>query len=148
VRSTRCEASHYVIFSNFLPFYSAQIFTAPCSQTTSVCSSLSLVSFLGAVRLSPLSTSTTNWPIIPVPDDDKFVAVGGMTGRGNRTTRRKLAPLLLCPPQIPYDLTWATAVGSWQRSARALAQHLCCSFNVRDLSHPCRIMGKIIVSYF
>jgi hypothetical protein len=28
-------------------------------------------------------------------------------GRGNRSTRRKPAPAPLCPPQIPYDLTWA-----------------------------------------
>jgi hypothetical protein len=37
-------------------------------------------------------------------------------GRGYRCTRRKSAPVPLCPPQIPYDLTWArtqaTAVGS------------------------------------
>jgi hypothetical protein len=35
-------------------------------------------------------------------------AVGGMRiGRGNRSTPRKLAPVPLCPPQIPHDLTWA-----------------------------------------
>jgi hypothetical protein len=35
-------------------------------------------------------------------------AVGGMRiGRGNRSTRRKPAPVTLCPPQIPHDLTWA-----------------------------------------
>jgi hypothetical protein len=28
-------------------------------------------------------------------------------GRGNRSTRRKPAPVPLCPPQIPHDLTWA-----------------------------------------
>jgi hypothetical protein len=27
--------------------------------------------------------------------------------RGNRSTRRKPAPVPLCPPQIPYELTWA-----------------------------------------
>jgi hypothetical protein len=26
-------------------------------------------SFLGWVRLSPLGTSATNWPIVPAPDD-------------------------------------------------------------------------------
>jgi hypothetical protein len=49
-------------------------------------------------------------------DDDECGAVGGMTGRGNRSIRRKLAPGLLCPPQIPHDLTRArtraAAVGS------------------------------------
>jgi hypothetical protein len=37
-------------------------------------------------------------------------------GRGNRSTRRKPAPVPLCPPQIPHDLNWdrtrAAAVGS------------------------------------
>jgi hypothetical protein len=51
-------------------------------------------------------------------DDDEWGAVSGMrTGRGNRSTWRKPAPVPLCPPQIPYDLTWAqtwaAAVGSW-----------------------------------
>jgi hypothetical protein len=38
-------------------------------------------------------------------DDDECGAVGGMRiGRGNRSTRRKPAPVPLCPPQIPHDL--------------------------------------------
>jgi hypothetical protein len=70
------------------------------------------------VRLSPLGTSATNWPIVPVPDDDDACgAVSGMKiGSGNGSTRRKSAPVPLCPPQIPHDLTWvrtlAAAVGS------------------------------------
>jgi hypothetical protein len=41
-------------------------------------------------------------------DDDKCGAVSGMRiGRGNRSSRRKHAPVPLCPPQIPHDLTWA-----------------------------------------
>jgi hypothetical protein len=40
-------------------------------------------------------------------DDDVCGAVGGMTDRGNRNTRRKSAPVPLCPPQIPYDLAQA-----------------------------------------
>jgi hypothetical protein len=63
------------------------------------------------VRLSPLGTSATDWPIVPAPDDDdddECGAVGGMrTGRGNRITRRKPAPVPLFQPQIPHDLTWA-----------------------------------------
>jgi hypothetical protein len=42
-------------------------------------------------------------------------------GRGNRSTWRKLAPVPLCPPQIPHDLTWArtraSAVGSRRLTA-------------------------------
>jgi hypothetical protein len=54
------------------------------------------------VRLSPLGTSATNWPIAPVPDDgdddDECGVVGGMKiGRENRNTRRKPAPVPLCP---------------------------------------------------
>jgi hypothetical protein len=38
-------------------------------------------------------------------DDDECVAVGGMRiGRGNRSTRRKPAPVPISP-QIPYDLS-------------------------------------------
>jgi hypothetical protein len=74
------------------------------------------------VKLSPLCTSATNWPIVPAPDDDdddddECGVVGGMRiGRGNRSTRRKPAPAKLCTPQIPHELTWArtppAAVGS------------------------------------
>jgi hypothetical protein len=39
-------------------------------------------------------------------------------GKGNRSTRRKLAPMPLCPPQIPHDMTRArtraAALGSWR----------------------------------
>jgi hypothetical protein len=34
------------------------------------------------------------WPILPAPNDD-----------GNRNTRRKSAPVPLCLPHIPHDLT-------------------------------------------
>jgi hypothetical protein len=44
--------------------------------------------------------------------DDECRAVGGILGRGNRSTRRKPAPVPLCPPQIPNDLTRALEVGS------------------------------------
>jgi hypothetical protein len=57
-------------------------------------------------KLGPLGTSATEWPIVPAPgdyDDDEF---GGMKiGRGNRSTRRKHAPVPLCPLQIPLDQT-------------------------------------------
>jgi hypothetical protein len=61
-----------------------------------VCSaSLSLVSWSG-VRLSPLGTSVTDWPIVPTSDDDECGAVGGIKiGRGNRSTWRKAVPVTL-----------------------------------------------------
>jgi hypothetical protein len=43
-----------------------------------------------------------------------------MIGRGNRSTRRKPAPVLLCPPQTPHAArtrTQAAAVGSQQLTA-------------------------------
>jgi hypothetical protein len=63
------------------------------------------------VRLSPLGTSASTWPIVPAPDDDdddddECEAVGGMRiGRENGRVRRKPAPVPHCPPQIPHDLT-------------------------------------------
>jgi hypothetical protein len=40
-------------------------------------------------------------------DDDEYGAIGGMSDKGNRSARRKPAPVPLCPPQIPHDLTRA-----------------------------------------
>jgi hypothetical protein len=38
-------------------------------------------------------------------DDDDLGAIGGMLiGRESRSTRRKPAPVPLCPPKIPHDL--------------------------------------------
>jgi hypothetical protein len=57
-------------------------------------------------QLGSLGTTATNRPIVPAPGDYEDVEFGGiMIGRGNRSTRRKRAPVPLCPPQIPYDLT-------------------------------------------
>jgi hypothetical protein len=56
-------------------------------------------------------------------DDDECGAVGGMIGRGKRSTRRKPAPVLLSPPQIPNDMIWtgtkAVPVQCQQLTARA-----------------------------
>jgi hypothetical protein len=38
---------------------------------------------------------------------NEYGAFGGIRiDRGNRSTRRKPAPIPLCPPQTPHDLTW------------------------------------------
>jgi hypothetical protein len=59
----------------------------------------------GGVRLSPLGTSAIIWPIVPAPDNEDCVTVGGMrTGRRNQSTQEKPAPMPLCPPQIPHGL--------------------------------------------
>jgi hypothetical protein len=57
-------------------------------------------------------------------DDDECEAVGGMRiCRGNWSTRRKPAPLTLCPPHIPYDRTRTAAVGSRRLIAWAMVRH-------------------------
>jgi hypothetical protein len=65
---------------------------------------------LGGVRLSPLGTAATIGLLYQpqMIDDGDCGAIGGMKiVLGNRSTRRKLAPVPLCPPQIPHDLTRA-----------------------------------------
>jgi hypothetical protein len=63
--------------------------------------------FWGGVRLSPLGTPDTNWPSYTPRMTEDYGAFGGMRiGRGNRSTRRKLAPVPLCSPQIPHDVTF------------------------------------------
>jgi hypothetical protein len=58
-------------------------------------------------------------------DDYVCGAVGGMISRESQSTRRKPAPLPLCSPQIPHDLTWArtlaVAKGTRLLSIRATA---------------------------
>jgi hypothetical protein len=46
--------------------------------------------------------------------------IGGMIGRGNRSTRRNPAPMPLCPPQTPHAArtrTRVAAVGSQRLTA-------------------------------
>jgi hypothetical protein len=60
----------------------------------------------GGVQLGPLGTSATNWPSVPSPGDYEYGEFCGMMiGRVNRSTRRKPAPVPICPPQIRHDLT-------------------------------------------
>jgi hypothetical protein len=70
--------------------------------------------------LGPLGTAATNRPIVPTPDDYDDGEIGGMIVRGNRSTRRKPAPVPLCPPQTPHAArtrTPAAAVGSQRLTA-------------------------------
>jgi hypothetical protein len=70
------------------------------------------------VRLSPLGTSSTIGLLYQpwITDDDECEASGGMIGRGNRSTRRKLIPVPFCLPQIPRELTWARTRAAAVRS--------------------------------
>jgi hypothetical protein len=40
---------------------------------------------------------------VSAPGDYDNGEIGGMIGRGNRSTRRKPTPVLLCPPQTPHE---------------------------------------------
>jgi hypothetical protein len=69
----------------------------------------------GGIQLGPLGTVATNRPIVPAPGDYDDGEIGGMIGRGNRSTRRKPAPVTLCPSQTLHAAqmrTRAAAVGS------------------------------------
>jgi hypothetical protein len=75
--------------------------------------------------LGPLGTAATNRPIVPALGDYDGGEIGGMIGRGNRSTRKKPAPVPLCPPQIPHAArtrTRAAAVGSQRLTASATAR--------------------------
>jgi hypothetical protein len=66
-----------------------------------------LINFLigivrSGVQLGPLDTATTNRPTVPVLGDYDDGEIGGMIGRGKRSTPRKYAPVPLCPPQTPH----------------------------------------------
>jgi hypothetical protein len=74
----------------------------------------------GGVQLGPLGTAATDTAIVPVPGDYDDGEIGGMIGKGNRSTRRKPTPLPLCPPQTPHAdraRTRTDAVGSQRLTA-------------------------------
>jgi hypothetical protein len=59
----------------------------------------------GGVQLGPLGTAATDRPIVPAPGDYDNEEIGGMIiGRGNRSARRKPAPMPLCPHHKPHML--------------------------------------------
>jgi hypothetical protein len=73
------------------------------------------------VKLGPLGTEATIRPIVSAPGDYDDGEIGGMkTGKGIRSTRRKSAPVPLCPTQIPHAArtqTRTAAVGSQRLTA-------------------------------
>jgi hypothetical protein len=74
----------------------------------------------GGWNQGPLDTAATYWPIVSAPGDYDNGEIGGMIGKGNRSTRRKPAPVPLCPPQTPHAArtqTRAAAVGSQRLTA-------------------------------
>jgi hypothetical protein len=71
--------------------------------------------------MGPLGTAATNRPIVPAPGNYDDGEIGGMMiGKGNLSTRRKPAPVPLCPPQTPHSArkrNRAAAVGSQRLTA-------------------------------
>jgi hypothetical protein len=64
--------------------------------------------------VSPPGTAVTSGLLYrpKMINEDDCGAIGGMKiGRANRSTRRKLAPAPLSPPQIPHDQTRARTPG-------------------------------------
>jgi hypothetical protein len=62
---------------------------------------------LSGLRLSPLRTAATIGLLYQtrMMDDGNCGTIGGMKiGKGNRKTKRELATVPLCLPQIPHDL--------------------------------------------
>jgi hypothetical protein len=60
---------------------------------------------ISGVRPNRVGTAATTGLLYQsqMTDDGDFGEIGGMKiGRGNRSTRRKPAPLPLCQPQIPH----------------------------------------------
>jgi hypothetical protein len=54
------------------------------------------------VQLGPIGTAADNRPPMPAPGDYDDGEIGGMIGKGNRSTRIKPAPVPFCPPQTPH----------------------------------------------
>jgi hypothetical protein len=92
-----------------------------CSVFQTRRNALDFVFIVSVVRLSSLGTAATTGLLYqPQMIDGDYGAIGGMkTGRETRSTRRKPAPVPLCPSQIPHDLTRAATVGSQRLTAWA-----------------------------
>jgi hypothetical protein len=55
----------------------------------------------GGVHLGSLATVATIRPTVPAPGDYDDGEIGSMIGRGNRSTRRKPAPVHHKPHMLP-----------------------------------------------
>jgi hypothetical protein len=102
---------HFI--NHYMPHYifSCLSSSTAVSRTLSILSSNSklklkflFIQIVGdGVKLGALGTAATNSPIVPIPDDYDDGEYRGMTiGKGNRSTRRRPAPVPLFPSQIPH----------------------------------------------
>jgi hypothetical protein len=84
-----------------------------------------IIIILRGVRLNPLGAAATTGLLYQphMIDDGDCGTIGGIKiGRGNRNTKRKPAPVPLCPPQIPNDQT-RTRIPS-RRGGKSATNHL------------------------
>jgi hypothetical protein len=97
----RCWYDEWHIFPLFLlSSHQSLMLEAETVNKTLDASLIFLIGIVGGgVQLGPLGTVATNRPILPAPGDYDEGEIGGMIDRGNRSTRRKPAPMPLCPPQ-------------------------------------------------
>jgi hypothetical protein len=105
------------------PAHSPSLSWRSCPDNSSLNFFLNLYS--GGWKQGPLDTAATNRSIVPAPGDYDDGEIGGMFGKGNRSTRRIPAPVSLCLPQTPHAArtrTRAAAVGSQRPTAWATAR--------------------------
>jgi hypothetical protein len=96
----------------------------------------------GGWNQGPLDTAATYWPIVSASGDYDNGEIGGMVGRGNRSTRRKPAPVPLCSPQIPHAVrtrTRAAAVGSQHLTAELRHGQTPLPLKTYDLAIPIKV---------
>jgi hypothetical protein len=74
------------------------------------------IGILGGGIQGPLSTEATNRTIVPAPSDYDDGEIGGMIGRGNRSTWRKPAPVPLCSPQTHMLPRRKPGLPQWEAS--------------------------------
>jgi hypothetical protein len=109
------------VFSDVTPSSMVEFYDVSDEHATTI-----FIIILSGVRLSPLGTAATTGLLYQprMLDEGDCGAIGRMQiDRGNRSTRRKPAPVPLCLPQIPHDLTRArTGPPRWDATTIAIVE--------------------------
>jgi hypothetical protein len=89
--------------------------------------------------------------MVSVPGDYDNGEIGGMIGRGNRSTRRKPAPVPLCPTQTPHAArtrTRAAAVGSQRLTAELRHGQVCDDAETYGFLRRFEFLTKFVTFFF